>query len=541
MKKGKNMRELSVSMVAFAMALCVTVSVSALEFDTAKPVVIPKPMIFPQDKSQALDAALSVHNAMNKMYALKQKQEMQASAKKNLALQQKKMEAMEKCNIGRLAKDFKHPEQVWKKMTDAYDKREKELIVYVNSADEMTEEDRAVLKANIKNGYFSDEALAETMSFWDIGNEILTDVYQNQDAWGERVKPGAPSFPLWEDQKYVFDQEWNQQYEEINLYFGVPPEGRPVIGDEKYDYAKEEQVNVAHKAYLAALTAKNPAKAAAMPKKWLKAQVAPKPLPPKAESIVYLTSDDPERQIYPKMPAPWEAYQKDGFKDINPTGEMAEDFAKGLVLKESAKNRTTDAQNNRLTVYQALKKTLDGAEKIDEAMAQSLSQTETAVLDQLHQQLDLDGEIDLNDAKEFEQLFERLKNQKNALLVFAEQNLKEEEAWERAAWRQSLEKKRLEAVDTMTELQKENPAYYQKVKETLSVSAPQQNRELLTALRTDENAIVSLSAVNAKDIERLMREAVAEEKLLEKQDAWNKELAAEEKRSIDDLCINGGV
>ncbi len=514
---------------------------AALEFTVAKPTVVAKPMTSVGVDDTALQKALAVHNAMNEMRTLLQKQKNQEVMQKNLELQQKKMKAMQQCNIKRLAKDFKNPEDVWKKMTDEYDTRERDLAIYINSADDMTDEQRATLKENLENGYFSDESLAEVMAYWDIGNDILTDVYANQDKWGERLSPDAASLPLWEDQKYIFDKEWNQKYEAINLYFGVPPNGRPLIGEERYDYKNTDQLQAAHDAYLAALTAKNPVKAALMPPEMREAMVAPKPLPPKEESVMYIETDDPEKRVYPALPEPWRQYQADHFRDINPNGEMASDFSRGLELKDSAKNRTSAEQNNRLTVYQALKKELDGAEKMDLAMKQSVDQTAASVQQKLMNNLDLSGEVDLTDSKAVEDVMNRLRAEKDRMIALAEAQLAEEAKWEALAWDQLADKQRLESSSAMVELSKTNPAYYEKVKDVLGTSVVQRNRELLTALKKDTEAVVAITPTNAKDIDRKIREARAEEALLQKRDEWEKELAAEEERPIDDLCINGGV
>lgn len=515
----------------------------ALDFSVAKPNVVPKPMISQNADSSALQKAVSVHNVMNELQVLLQKQKMQAEMQKNFELQQKKMEAMQKCNIKRLAKDFKDPEKVWKKMTDEYDNRERDLAIFINSADDMTDEQRATMKENLKNGYFSDEALSEAMAYWDIGNDILTDVYANQDKWGERKEPNAPSLPLWEDQKYLFDKEWNDKYEAINLYFGVPPEGRPVIGDERYDYINADQVQAAHTAYMAALTAKNPVKAALMAPNsdMLNTVQAPKPLPPKAESVMYIQTDEAEKRVYPALPEPWRQYQKNGFKDIAPKGEMASDFVQGLELKKEAANRPLTEQNNRLTVYQALKKSLDGADKMNQAMTQSMNQSVASVQQKIASNLDLSEPIDFSDMKSLEDIMERLVIEKEQMIALAEVQLADEEKWEKRAWKQLPEKQRLESSETMMELAKTNPEYYEKVKETLSTSVTQRNREMLEALKKDSRALVALTPTNAKDVERKIREALAQKELLKAQDKWSKELSKQEERPIDELCINGGV
>jgi hypothetical protein len=219
---------------------------------------------------------------------------------------------------------------------------------------------------------------------------------------------------------------------------------------------------------------------------------------------------------------------------------MASDFVQGLELKEEAKGRPSTEQNNRLTAYQTLKKALDGADKMNLAMTQSVNQTADSVQKKLSTNLDLSESVDLTDMKAVEKIMERLVIEKEQLIVLAEMQLAKEEKWEALAWQQLPDKKRLENTDTMIELAKTDPDYYKKVKEVLGTSIVQQQREMLAALKKDTAGLVEITATNAKDIERKIKEAEAQRALLKAQDKWEKELAKEE-QPIDDLCINGGI
>jgi hypothetical protein len=220
---------------------------------------------------------------------------------------------------------------------------------------------------------------------------------------------------------------------------------------------------------------------------------------------------------------------------------MASDFAQGLELKKEAANRPLTEQNNRLTVYQALKKSLDGADKMNQAMTQSMNQSVASVQQKIASNLDLSEPIDFSDMKSLEDIMERLVIEKEQMIALAEVQLADEEKWEKRAWKQLPEKQRLESSETMMELAKTNPEYYEKVKETLSTSVTQRNREMLEALKKDSRALVALTPTNAKDVDRKIREALAQKELLKAQDKWSKELSKQEERPIDELCINGGV
>lgn len=533
------MKKISVLIMVGFVVLSSTTG-SALQFSDAMPTVNPASMTFYDAENNALDKALTLHNLMNRMWEARANLEEQARVQKNMKLQQKRMEAMEKCNIRRLSEQFKNPKEVWEKMKDRYDRREKELTIFINSAEGLSDEQREKLRAEVEAGTFSDERLAETLSYWAIGNEILTDVYQNQDSWGERKNENSPSFPLWEDQKYVFDKTWDDTYTKLNAYFGVPLQGRPAVGDEKYDYARYEDVEKAHEAYIAMLVAQSPAKAVGLPLVLKKAPIAPKPLPPKEETVLYLDSDDPMRQIYPSLPDPWKEYAKDNFKDINPKGEMAEDFSKGLILKESAKHYTSSERNNRLAVYQLLKKELNGAEKIVEVANENTNRVVNSVRDDLSNYIKLDDDFDLANDKSFDDSLKELKNQKEALLKVAEEKIKKEEAIYKTAWARTEEKRRLEKVDTLQSAQETNPVYHEKLKEALTLSVFQQDKATFDALKKDLDGHVFLTATNAQHIDRLLREYNAAKALDAKKQEWDKQIEKESQKPIDALCINGG-
>lgn len=534
------MKKVSVFIVIGFVCLSAT-GQAALHFSDAKPEVIPVQMTFYDAENSSLEKALALHNLMNRMWETQEKLEEQARAQKNMKVQQKRMEAMERCNIRRLSEQFKNPKEVWEKMKDQYDRREKELTIFVNSAEGLTDEQREKMREELASGTFSDERLAETVAYWSIGNEILMDVYQNQDAWGARKSEKAPSFPLWEDQKYVFDKAWDDTYIKLNAYFGVPLQGRPVIGDEKYDYARREDVEKAHAAYVAMLVAQSPAKAVGLPAVLKQAPVAPKPLPPKEESLLYLESDDPVRQVYPGLPEPWQQYAKDDFKDIAPKGEMASDFSKGLVLKESAKHLTSSEQNNRLAVYQLLKKELNGAEKVADVVAANTERTVSAVRDELGNYIKLDDDFDFGNAKSFEKVMNQLKAQKAELVQAAEAQILREEAVYQTAWAQTEEKKRLDRTDTMVSVQRDNPSYHQELQDALSLSVFQQDKMTLSALKKDTDGRVFLTATNAQDIDRLLREVVAAQALENQKREWDKQIEEAARKPIDSLCINGGA
>ena len=433
-----------------------------------------------------------------------------------------------------LGEQFKNPQEVWNKMNDEYAKREKELTIYVNSAETPTPEEEQAFMRYMQTGELTAEMVEEQYAPWRIGREILTDVYQNQDQWGERKDEKAPSFPLWQDQKYVFDQEWDSYYVKLNTYFGVPPQGRPIVGDEKYDYAKYDDVQKAHLAYVAALAAKNPVKAAALTAELKNPPKAPKPLPPKNEMVVYFESDSPEASVYPALPEPWQKYAEKGFKDRDPKGEMAADFKSGLILKEEAK---TDPKSNRLTAYASHKQAVEGMSAVEELGLADGEGTLGKVYDKLEKYLEVDPEINLLEEESRERILTKLKAKKKELIAKAEKDLLDrpedkEEMIPTMEW---------EDMDDFAELKKIDPKVFDRLKAEMPMSVYEQDENILKALKKDTEGRVYITEVNAGDIDKMMKEEEARRTFIDGQDDLEKMIAEGNRTKIDETCLNGGV
>ena len=477
----------------------------------------------------ALNKALELHNLMVELRGVSSFERDVSWAVQARELREKKLQAMKNCSVNKLSETFKEPNAVWDKMTSQYAQKEKDLSIYINSSQTATEKEIQEFNAYMERGEMTDDVVSELLSQWQIGNEILTDVYANQDAWGERKNENAPSFPLWEDQKYIFDKEWNKKYEAINLYFGVPPQGRPVIGEEKYDYAKADKLEKAHAAYIALLSAKNPVKAAALPPSLKKPPVAPKPLPPKKEHLVYLESSDPKKAIYPSLPEPWKTYEKEGFKDINPVGEMAEDFSSGLNLKEEAKK---SAQGNRLTQYAGLQQDLDGAKQYEKIVLNNAEKRIAVVLQKISQYISLEPNVDLLDFKEREKVLKQLQEKYKVLLTEAEteMNSRQDENIE-------IPTMDLKQIEDLAMLEEINPDAFNALETNMPNSIAERDKLLLVALKKDSDGRVFLNEVNAGDVEKMIKEAKSIEALTKEQEKMNIYTA----EPIDETCLNGGL
>lgn len=442
---------------------------------------------------------LGIHNALYQLPNLKTAQDNQNVRTQQYADAQKRMKALNECNIKRLSGQFKDPVAVWDKITKTYDAREKELAIYINSAQPATPKDPL---ARTRLGAYSDTEISEMLVHWSLGNDIMTDVYANQDKWGTRKAPKSPSFPLWKDQKYLYDKTWNDFYIKVNTFFGVPPNGRPIIEDTfKYDYNRADDVLAAHAAYIAKLSAKNPAKAVLLPAEFKNGPaVAPRPLPPARETVLYMGDVEKTQQVFPKWPEPWKKQIDNNFANYNPAGEFARDFAgKSFRLKDAVTQEGPDKQNNRLNVYQVQKKQVDGAEKILEVAKLNVRENQKNIQKHFDENgIKGSAAVDVSDPKKYEELQKKLLDAQSALIKDIEKNIKGS-----------------------------------KNEYTISTT--------IAAIKKDPAGTAYLTTENADSIDQLKLEARAQKTLITEKEKFERDQQKEQNKPIDEMCLNGGM
>ena len=507
---------------------------AGLVFTTIEPVASTNIIEWGEDGRENLEEAMNVHNLILEVRKLERLEQRQAITEQMRELEEKRLEALEKCSIDKLSEQFKNPKEVWDKMNAEYAQREKELTIYVNSSKEPTKEEREAFLNYLQTGKMSPEMIAEQYAPWRIGQEILTDVYQNQDKWGERKNAKAPSFPLWQDQKYVFDKEWNDYYVKLNTYFGVPVAGRPIVGDEKYDYARYEDVQKAHQAYLTTLAAKNPKKAPILAESLKNTPMPPRPLPPKNEAMLYFETDRADASVYPALPEPWQKYAENGFKDMDPKGEMASDFKKGFVLKEQAKN---EPRSNRLTAYAMHKQSVDGMNALEGLSMVDGDSESDKVLFKLEKYVEISPDEDLLDSEVREKILAKLKAKKKELIAAAEKDLaaRPDDKEEMISFTD------MEEIDDFTELKKINPKVFERLNAHIPMSVYEQDENIIKALKKDTEGRVYINEVNAGDIDKMLAEEKARKAFFDGRNELEKMVAAGASLKIDETCLNGGV
>lgn len=529
------MKTLSAFVLACALTGAAVCGAQGLTFDTVQPVNRNRVMTISGISRKNLQAAMDLHNLIVEVRDIDNVRQQLMLAVRTRQVQEARLDALEKCSIQKLSEQFKNPEEVWDKMKAEYAKREKDMTIYVNSTEDATDEQRQAFERYMESGEMTQEVVAELLAPWQIGQEILIDVYQNQDAWGERKNAKAPSFQLWEDQKFQFDQEWDDAYTKINAYFGVPAEGRPTIGDEKYDYARTQDVEKAHKDYLKRISAKAPNKLASLPEEWKKPPVAPRPLPPKNEIVVYLDADQPENQVYPALPAPWQKYAEQGFKNVNPNGEMAQDFSEGLTVKEAAKNA---GRGNRLSTYAGLKQSVDGTNQIEDMVLDNAEGHVGRLQRKITKYIPLDIDTDLVDPDVQKTILTQLQTKLKELLALADAEMNQRVAEEEDDYQ--IPQAHLEDIEDLAALKELNPTVFEDLKQQMPPSIYEQDKRLLTALKADPEGRVFINEVNAGDVDKMLQESDAVKAFMDDDD-WEKEIALAFSVPIDDTCLNGGM
>lgn len=531
------MRYLTVGMAIGLMVMAPWCRAEELSFEPVEPVARQTVMAVTGVSRKALRKALDVHQLMYDIRGLERETDAVANTMKLRQAHDAQKEAVEKCSISKLEGHFQDPAGVWEKMKAEYDKRIQDLTIYFNSAEPATEEERKEFEARMAKGEMSPEMVSESFAAWQVARDVLMDVYQNQDAWGARPETeGSTTFPLWADQKYQLDKDWDDFYTKMNLAFGVPPQGRPVIGDEKYDYKEAEAVQKAHEAYLALLVAQSPVKGAALAAAFQNPPMAPRPLPPKNEITVYLNADSPEAQVFPEMPAPWSRYAEEQFGDINPTGEMAEDFVSGLTLKPEAARQN---HGNRLEAYQTYKEQADSSARLESLSLEQADRRISGIKMRLSRLLGLDlFSLDLVDPDVREAVLTNLKEMKRQYLDLADEEIKGQSREEAIENRLNIKWEEFEDFEKLRDL---NPAAFDKLKQEVPPSVADRDKDLLKALRTDMEARVYLNEANAGEVDKMMKEEQARRAFLAEDHAMEDMLAAIASVKIDDSCINGGI
>ncbi len=491
-----------VSIIALLAAVWANSAEAVLSFETVEIAPPVSAFIEKPDAEMANDVeeAMELHSLLHELPMVRdaqiQNEKMQSYYEKN----QKSLEDMEACNQEQLSRLFKEPDQAWSKIKNALKVKESEAVALVGPAVELR-----------PDGKYSDEemnaAVTETFALWKGSADILTDVYAHPENWGE-IKEGADSFPLWSDQKYWYDKEWDNKYAQLNAYFGVAETDRPLLEDkDKYDARHYEKVKEAHAVYLAALVEKYPDKARALPADLAAApESAPSPLPPYNEIVTYPYGEERSMEIYPSMPEPWQKFIDSAGQDQNPVGEMAQVYGPDMTLKDEVLQGAVPLEN-RLHAYVQQSKQTDAFKK----MASGISETTAAISEDFNNRLEKYGlnrpELNLTDFAVYSEVEKALNEKKEAFLMMAETRLKDTTPQDIEVDRAQNMLRFMGQTEYLKRLKSENPDYFNFLRQTVMTSQLETDLAVVKALRMDKKAEVEITETNAPDIESAIRQA----------------------------------
>lgn len=481
----------------------------------------------PQNYKLPMIKAMSIHNMLVQMGDLKETHENLKVAEDEQKFQEARFNALNTCNVNLLEPYYKNPEEAWQNITKTYDDKEKEIAIYVNSADPS------------KPGGL-EEMRTEYMAFWTVGKDVLTDVYAQPEKYGE-LKNKNTSFPLWEDQKYLYAKELTDFSTRLNAFFGktglIP--GLSLSNT----YAENAK---AYEAYLTQLTAQYPAKAKSLPASLKTLPIPPKALPPAQEIVRYFDDPSVSKTVFPEWPEPWKKFINSGFKDYNPTGEMAQNFKpKSLQLKDEIKHRNNELENNRLNAYQQIKKELDGARKVTEASLQNETE-QIKVFEQKLKENGINVSVNMKDKTQLSELRNQLIDLKQTYLKEAEEILAQQKTdFTSSSAQQTLQQfaslSHADQVTALQSLEQGSPEYMEAVT-ILNASQTNEDVAYIKALTKDAGGETYVFPTNAKDIDQLINAKRAEQALIDEVRKNQKEkLQKNYGKKIDSMCLNGGV
>jgi len=216
------------------------------------------------------------------------------------------------CNVGLLSPYYTDPDAAWDKLAEQAYAADK--LVSVSASDDASKKTSSALG----------------LARWNIGYKFLNKMYANPQDYGNMKK----SFPLWADQKYLYDGEYGAYYASLanefrkqggNDELAAILENGPVVSDDiKYDALRYSELVKAHNSLISGILAKSKLKVKLTSSQPPKAMNA---LPPWKE-IVYAENWEKGDYVgkvsfYPTTPAPWQYFSQTSFKKFNKNGEMA--------------------------------------------------------------------------------------------------------------------------------------------------------------------------------------------------------------------------
>lgn len=469
---------------------------------------------------------IGIQAIQQKISILKELYNKTTSEKKQKELAESRYNAMEKCNIEHLADIYEDPATAWKNITTEYDNQEMEMTL-------------SILDAMPKKLHSGEEIRTEQLAHWQLGREVLTSLYASPEKYG-KLKDGK-TFPLWKDQQYLYNQEVNSFIQKFNSYLGRSGKINGVSSQNSY-----LENETAFQQYLTSLNSKELAQ---LPNEFKSLPKSPKALPPANEILLMMDDPSQSKSVFPAWPEPWKNFVNSNFENYNPNGEMAKIFqSKSLVVKDEYKHMNIKEKNNRLNVYQGLKKSKNTMQQNYQSALDFQKESAQSIVDDL-KLLGITNEIDAEDITSIDpiqnQLIEKKQTYINNIRSKITQNQKKNPSIDVKNENDFLREFALlpysQQVETLETLERGSDNY---VKATNIINATQTKEHLdyINALEKDLEGELLLTTLNATQVDHLKNEKEAEKALHEEfQKEEEKEFQKEYELKIDSQCLNGGI
>lgn len=435
-----------------------------------------------------LRRALEIHNLMNEMPDLADVIHTADDLDKQKGVLSKQMEAMTACNAGKLGDVFKNPKKAWGKMVDAYEQKRQ------TSSEE---------KGELSFGKSRKDLVDAKKKNMLISRNIMMDVYKNPQKW-EETNSGA-SFPLWGDQAVVFEKQWDDFYNKMNAAFGVPLSGRPQVDEKtRQDAQKYGTVLKAHQAYLSSLQSKKNIAYKDLPPK------APAPLP-KPSEIMYI---DPEtKQVYPEMPDVWkDEATRQAIIKANPNGELAQTFKSGNTdMPVQTGGKTSDLEKEY-----TMRVAFDSVEKGHVSVTGTTDKMQQEFIKKLSSVgIDMPN-LNLANKGQYLKVQKQLKEEKKKAIASAEKYIallekQDAEHPELVKRRQDIQNRK---QARLSEKAQQALAQSDAIVQISQMSPVMQQKMVISALEKDKDALVRLTETNAMDVDQMIRERQATNKII---------------------------
>ena len=383
------------------------------------------------------------------------------------------------------------------------------------------------------------EQRTELFAHWHLSTEVLKDVYAQPEKYG-KLKDQI-GFDLWDDQKYMYTDQITTFISSLNSVIGRTGRIPGVSSENTY-----QENEAAFKKFINELPQQT---LAVIPEELKSFPKPPNALPP-AEEILRFPEDPAKSQsVFPAWPEPWKQFIKSGFTKYNPTGEMAKMFKpKSLVFTDEVKHKDPVYINNRLHVYQGLKKEKVAAEHLI-GLSKKHQQETIEHIEKDLKDFGVNETFDANDISSIQRVQTPLINQKKELIQsirkkitqnqknFPQISVKDEDD----AARQFYILPYAEQLDRLNKMDP-NSEEYSKAKNLISSSQVNTHLTYINALEKDLEGNLTLFPSNAASVDHLKSEYDAREALREEfVKHQDNEIEKSYQKKIDNMCLNGGI